>query len=355
MTKPCSIAPASAPATVPDPPRRVTGSYLQPLFEAAAAHGVTVDALARCAGLPAASLDPLPDSLAATDYVKLLDAGALLAGDPHFGLHVGECVKLGAYSVYGLVLLACSDLGQALEQTMRYEALAHELGRSQIQVEVEDGLARYEWISHYPQASRHLVESVFAGIQTFGRWLAGGQLPPAQIEFMHETEAGMDVYERVFGSRPRFGAPGNTASFDAALLALPVPNADVGMYPVLQQHAERLLAQRVPGKPAIVDQVRAAIIRNLAQDRVRLATIAEELALSPRTLQRKLGEAGASYQGVLDDARFALARDYLRQPGLSLADIAFLLGYQEQSAFTHAFKEWSGLNPGAWRERAGAA
>ncbi|MEW6369862.1 MAG: AraC family transcriptional regulator [Pseudomonadota bacterium] len=353
MTKPCSIAPASAPAPVPDPPRRVTGSYLQPLFEAAAARGVTVDALARGAGLAAASLDPLPDSLAATDYVKLLDAGALLANDPHFGLHVGECVKLGAYSVYGLVLLACRDLGQALEQTMRYEALAHELGRSQVQV--EGALARYEWISHFPHASRHLVESVFAGIQTFGRWLAGGRLPAARIAFMHASEADMGEYERIFGNRPRFGASANTAGFDAALLALPVPNADVGMYPVLQQHAERLLARRVPSKPTIVEQVRAAIVRNLAQDRVRLATIAEELALSPRTLQRKLGEAGASYQGVLDNARFALAQDYLRQPGLSLADIAFLLGYQEQSAFTHAFKEWSGLNPGAWRERAGAA
>jgi AraC-like DNA-binding protein len=85
---------------------------------------------------------------------------------------------------------------------------------------------------------------------------------------------------------------------------------------------------------------------------VRLASIAGELGLSQRTLQRKLSEAGASFQQVLDGARHALARDYLRQRGLSLADIAFLLGYQEQSAFTHAFREWSGMNPGAWRERA---
>ena len=58
------------------------------------------------------------------------------------------------------------------------------------------------------------------------------------------------------------------------------------------------------------------------------------------------------FQQVLDQARFALARHYLRQDGLSLADISFLLGYQEQSAFNHAFKEWSGVNPGAWREGA---
>ena len=77
-------------------------------------------------------------------------------------------------------------------------------------------------------------------------------------------------------------------------------------------------------------------------------TIAE-LKLSPRTLQRKLSEAGATFQQVLDQARFGLAKEYLRQPDLSLVDIAFLLGYQEQSAFNHAFKEWAGVNPGAYR------
>jgi AraC-like DNA-binding protein len=345
MTKPCSIAPS--------PSQRVTGSYLQPLLDAAAARGVSAEALARAAGLPSTRLTPLPDSLAASDYIRLLDAGADLARDPHFGLHVGECVKLGSYSVYGLVLLACRDIGQALEQTMRYEALAHDLGRSQ--VTVAGITARYEWISHYPAASRHLVESVFAGIQTFGRWLAGGALPVARVAFAHGSDASLDEYERVFGSRPVFNAPANSGEFDAAILALPVPNADVNLYPVLQQHAERLLGQREGGAPAIVAQVRAAIIRNLAHDRVRLASIAQELDLSPRTLQRKLGDAGASFQGLLDSARYALAQDYLRQPGLSLADIAFLLGYQEQSAFTHAFKEWSGTNPGAWRERGGGA
>ena len=74
--------------------------------------------------------------------------------------------------------------------------------------------------------------------------------------------------------------------------------------------------------------------------------------MSPRTLQRKLAEAGASFQQVLDGARYALAVDYLSQDSLSLLEIALLLGYQEQSAFTHAFKEWSGSNPRAWRERA---
>lgn len=333
------------------PPRggRVAGSYLQPLLEAAAARGVRTDELERAAGLPPGALWPLPETLSADDYVRLLDIGATLAADPHFGLHVGERFKLGTYNVYGLILLSCRDFGQAFEQTMRYEQLAHDLGRSALQV--ADGMAHYTWHSHYPQRHRHLADSVFAGIRVFGNWLAGMTLPPAQLALTHDggDASGQAEYLRLFGALPRFNAPANVASFDAQLLAWPVPNADVGLYPVLQQHAEQLLKMRVQAGADIGAQVHAAIVRNLAQGQVRLASIAEELKLSPRTLQRKLSETGATFQQVLDQARFALAKDYLRQPELNLVDIAFLLGYQEQSAFNHAFKEWSGVNPGAYR------
>lgn len=329
--------------------RRVAGSYLQPLLEAAAARGVTAAALESAAGMAPGALQPLPESLPADDYVRLLDIGAGLAADPHFGLHVGERVKLGTYSVYGLILLSCRDFGQAFDQTMRYEQLAHDLGRSTLTV--AGGVAHYTWHSNYGPAQRHLADSVFAGIRVFGNWLAGTTLPAAQLTLMHDGGApeARDEYMRVLGAMPIFGAAANVASFDAALLAYPVPNADVSLYPVLQQHAEQLLRQRAQPDNSIAQQVHAAIVRNLAHGQVRLASIAEELKLSPRTLQRKLSEAGATFQQILDQARFALAKDYLRQPELSLVDIAFLLGYQEQSAFNHAFKEWAGVNPGAYR------
>jgi AraC-like DNA-binding protein len=340
---------------MPASPPRVTAAYLQPLLETAAARGVTPAALAAAAGLASGALEPPPDTLAALDYIALLDAGSRLARDPHFGLHVGERVRPGTYSVYGLVLLACRDIGQALEQTQRYERLAHDLGRSRL--EPLGTLARYTWTSHYPGASRHLAESVFAGIRTFGSWLAGRPLAPGALAFAHARphDAEPAEYARVLGMVPDFGAPAHTVDFDAALLALPLPAADTGMYALLLQHAERLLRERERAGGGIVAQVRAAIAARLATEPVRLAGIAAALDLSPRTLQRKLADAGATFQHVLDTARYALAMDYLRQDGLSLVDIAFLLGFQEQSAFTHAFREWSGVNPGAWRDRAAAA
>ncbi|HYD95923.1 MAG TPA: AraC family transcriptional regulator [Noviherbaspirillum sp.] len=331
----------------------VAGAYAQPVLEAAALRGVSPQQLAQAAGLPAQALSPLPESLPAAVYVRLLDAGAQLADDPHFGLHVGECMKLGTYNVYGLILLSCSDFGQALQQTLRFEGLAHDLGRSALRL--DGAVAEYRWDSALPGASRHLSESVFAGIQVVGTWLAGRALPPARISFTHAAPADCSEHQRIFGDAVSFGAPANLARFDAALLSWPVRNADVSLYPVLQQHAEQLLRekQRAQADTGVAAQVREAIVRNLAQDRVRLGTIAEDMRITQRTLQRKLKEAGVTFQQVLDQTRRELALDYLKQERLSLAEIAFLLGYQEQSSFCHAFKEWTGLNPGAYRERQG--
>ncbi|MBQ5962489.1 AraC family transcriptional regulator [Massilia sp. ZL223] len=353
MTKPCSKTPArprAARATAPPPDSgRVTGAYLQPLLETAAEHQVGAEELAAGAGLAPSLLGVLPETLPARHYIALLDAGARLANDPHFGLHVGEKVRPGTFSAYGMMLLACSDFGQALSQTRRYEQLAHDLGRTRVTVNGADAV--YGWDSHYPQASRHLVESVFAGIRVFGSWLAGRPLTPSRVAFAHESNASLGEYRRILGVAPEFGAPSNAAHFDAAILSLPVPNADVSLYPLLRQHAERLLGERAQGG-GVVEQVRAAVLRRLPNNGVRLAVVAEDLGMSVRTLQRKLAEAGSSFQQVLDGARYTLARDYLRQRELSLVDIAFLLGFQEQSAFTHAFREWSGMNPSSWREQA---
>ena len=117
------------PSPHPEHARRVAGSYLQPLLDAAAARGVTAAALEQAAGLAAGALAPLPDSLPASLYVQLLELGAQLAQDEHFGLHVGECVKLGTYSVYGLILLSCRDFGMALEQRIPIRLAAQQAGQ----------------------------------------------------------------------------------------------------------------------------------------------------------------------------------------------------------------------------------
>jgi AraC-like DNA-binding protein len=154
-----------------------------------------------------------------------------------------------------------------------------------------------------------------------------------------------------------FGASCHHSSFPAALLNWPVPHADTGLSAILRQHADQLLMQkhRQHREHEIVHSLRQTISEQLANEQWRLNDIAATLQLSPRTLQRKLAEAGVSFQQILDETRHELALSYLQNADFSLSDIAFLLGYREQSAFQHAFKEWTGVTPGAWRLQHNAA
>ncbi len=141
--------------------------------------------------------------------------------------------------------------------------------------------------------------------------------------------------------------------FDAALLDRPVPNADGSMLKVLQRHADELLAARLreTAEPRIVTDVRREVAAQLASDRARVDDVAAALSVSTRTLQRKLAEAGTNFQAVHDAARQALAEELLRDSRLNLTDVAFMLGYREQSSFNRACREWFGNTPARTRER----
>jgi len=333
------------------PDGRVAAAYVQPLLELVTERGLSLIALAEKAELPPQSLTNMGESIAASAYVRLLDAGAALCNDQHFGLHVGERVKLGTYNVYGMILMSCKDFRQAFQQTMRYEGLAHDLGRS---VLIENATqTEYQWHNHFPHASRHLAESVFAGIRVFGNWFAGTTLPAVPVFFRHSAPSDISEHHRIFGADVVFGKPLDCSTFPTALLDWAVPNADVSMHPLLQQHAEQLLKQKQAAEHdgSIMALVRVAIRKNLSRDLARLPTIALELGVSQRTLQRKLADAGFSFQQLLDETRLSVAQEYLRQAAFSLSDIAFMLGYQEQSAFQHAFKEWTGMTPKSYRDQ----
>lgn len=347
---PCPIPPAAD--------ARVAMAYAQTAVAAAQAAGVTPAALRAELGWPAEQLDPARDSLSVAEYIALLGAGDRLASDPVFGLHAGLQARLSTYPFYGLVVCACTTLRGAFEQTRRYEGLAHDLGRSRL--EERAGVATYYWDSPWladctPAQARHLCDSVLAGILTFVSWLAHERLPVHEIGLPY-PQPSADVraaHAQVFGPRVAYGVPAAYGRFDAALLDRPVPNADGSMLKVLQRHADELLAARLreTAEPRIVTDVRREVAAQLASDRARVDDVAAALALSTRTLQRKLADAGTNFQAVHDAARQALAEELLRDSRLNLTDVAFMLGYREQSSFNRACREWFGNTPAKTRER----
>lgn len=327
-------------ALPPPAQARVTAGYAQALLDTAAELGWR----------PAAAL---PDPLPVSRYIALLDQVAEATGCVDFGLRVGAGMRTSHLVVYGAVLLSCPSFLEAMRQTQRFEGLAHDLGRSEL---VLDGaVAEYRWHCPWP-ASRHLSESVMASVLAFASWLAQRRLPVLDLAFTHPTPeaAHVERLQAFFAAPLRFGAEVASARFPAALLAEPIPASDPAMFPLLQAHAAQLLAarERVLGAGGgWVDAVRRLLAERLAQDGARLPDVAAQLGLSARTLQRRLGEAGLSFQQLLERTRRELAAQYLAQDAFSLAEVAFLLGYTEQSSFTHAHRAWHGCTPQQARQR----
>lgn len=333
--------------TRPLPGARVVAAYAHTLWDAAMAAGVALGQAQALWGRDSVGEADVP----LPAYLALLQLARQAAG-PAFGWQLGQQVKPTTYGVNGILLLACPTLGDALQQVLRFESLVHDLGRSHFQAQGDTVV--YSWrndCTAHP-AAEALTESVFAGIHTCAQWLCGQALGVYTLEFTHTLPiAQADYLAQASGAQVRGGAAQNRAVFATQLLQLPIPQANTALLPLLQQHADALLKARHPQDGGIVAQVRQRISARLGQGAVRLADVATDLALSTRTLQRRLLQAGVAFQAVLDSTRHELACHYLGNTAMPVAEVGYLLGFQDAPAFHHAFKAWQGAGPGQYRAR----
>lgn len=183
------------------------------------------------------------------------------------------------------------------------------------------------------------------------RRLAGGGWRPLAVEFAHRPTAPPDAYRQVFGLRPRFNRLRSAIVLRASDLSTRLPGT-LGEDRQAIDHAARAAASRLGLN--VEDQTRAIIRANLARPDLSLDVVARVLGQSSRTLNRRLQARGVSFAGLLRDTRHATARHLLADAETSLGEIATALGYADQSAFSRAFRLWSGMTPRAWRQAHGS-
>ncbi len=327
------------------PGARVVAPYAHTLWDAAL--GAGVERAVAQALLGRACVDEADVPVPA--YLALLQAACQQAG-AGFGWQLGQQVRPTTYGVNGILLLACPTLGDALQQVLRFESLVHDLGRSGFEVQGDKAIFSWRNDCETHPAAAALVESVFSGIQTCAQWLSGRPLGAYELAFRHTASpAHVRALAQASAAQVRMGAAVNQAVFPVALLQSAIPQANTALLPMLQQHANALLQAHHPQDADVVVQVRQRISARLGRGSVKLADVAADLALSTRTLQRRLLHAGVAFQGVLDATRHELACHYLRHTALPVAEVGSLLGFQDGPAFHHAFKGWQGQGPGQYR------
>lgn len=311
---------------------------------------MNANTLYRAVGLnPAVPKDP-DARIPFAQIVALYEQAAVMTGDDWFGLRVGEHVDATAFDVLGYSVINSPTFGAALDRVVRYNFIW--TNGSCFTVENVNGrtTVEYVYLDESIHERRHDVEMTFAALVVLGRRVTGVDWAPREIRFQHERPPDTSEHERIFQCPILFGAITNDFVFDSSYLNLPIIKADARLCALLDRHANELLA-RYPREDSLVERMRTLLKDELNGGDASLEVLAAKLGMSARTLQRKLHALGTSHQELLDEMRKDLALRYLREPGMAVCEVAYLLGFSESSAFHRAFKRWTGSTPSEFRKK----
>lgn len=281
----------------------------------------------------------------------LLDAlQDALPGEPALGLQVGACVKPHHVGVLGYLALYSETLGQALLRFTRFQPLLHNLVPSFIGQQGDALVIRWGTEDH---PSTTLSDDVLvAGLMVSVRQLTGRHdLRALRIDSPRSTPADTAPYARFHGCPVHFGSAVAAVHLPLAVMHLPINSQDAHLTGLLEQQAETLL-QALPSPDAWLAALQRQMVAALQDGQPDAAVVATRMGLSERSMYRTLQQRGLRYKQVLGQLRNELAKDYLRDPQLSLPEIALMLAYAEQSVFSRAFRQWEGESPLRWRRRA---
>jgi AraC-like DNA-binding protein len=268
------------------------------------------------------------------------------AGTRDLGLRLGSEASPHQLDVASLAALHAPNLGEALKKLARYKRL---VCPEEIAIEIADGEARirFHWILAEEQVPLLIVDGAFATVVAIARRGTGRPIAPRRVE-LTRRRANEATLARHFGCEIHFDAPLDRLVLEERALAEPFVTHNEDLLAVMLPGLEAAVNER-GAAPTVADDVRMILGRCMDGERPTVEKIAQEMRMSPRTLQRRLEDAGTTYQELLDDVRRQSARRLLANTDLDAGEVAFLLGFEELNSFTRAFHAWEGTTPTRWR------
>ena len=273
-----------------------------------------------------------------------------LTGDPLLGLKMGQAYTLETYGLFGYAFMSATTLRQAMMVSANYGPLTFTLFRIAFRVEGSAAELLFSRAEPIPEdllpyyIDRDLSAARFGGESALGR-----RFELQQVTLMHDGQGRRDAYRDYFQCEVEFNAPQGGIRFQAAILDQAMPLGDAETSGLCQQQCQMLLA-RLSERSGLAERVRQVIVARPGYF-PDIEFVAERLRLTTRTLRRRLASEGASYQQILSEVRYGLAKEYLVDSTLPVEEIAALLGYSAPGNFTNAFKRWHGGSPREFRKQ----
>ena len=305
----------------------------------------SVDVL-RSTGISPRQLDDPDEHITHIQQLRLYQNSFSLSLTPGLGFRLGARFKPGHHGVLGHALLCAENGRDELRITSHYARIRGFLLDFRVREEGDNTiLSAHEVLELGPVHVMAVEElmSILADPKGSGRPVRG----PSQILIDYPAPAHREQYESLYQCPIRFDADAVEIWFPNAVLEIPREMSNAQMLQICEERCRAIL-ERLGSGGQMADRVRSQI---LAARGFRLDAVAERMAMSPRTLRRRLKDEGTSFRDVVGDVRKGLALDYLESSDLGLEEIAMLLGYEDAANFNRAFRRWVGIAPARHRNR----
>ena len=280
---------------------------------------------------------------------KLWELSKEATGDEAIGLKTGAYAQPAQFYALGYSISASSTLLGALQRIVRYQAL---MSTASLDIKVTETADSYALSADFPDESRSPpkegIDCGMTALLALCDIIAGKEISPLRVELTGPDTVHPDAYRQALRAPVRFNAEVGIFHFDKALLQEPLSLGAPDVAKATDKIAEQYIEALDPHK--VASQVRQLLIALLPSGKTDQDLVSQRLNRSTSTLQRQLQAEGLSYRDVLDNTRRNLAESYLTDNKHSHDQIAFLLGFSDQSNFSRAFKRWTSMSPGQYHE-----
>jgi AraC-like DNA-binding protein len=307
--------------------------------------------LLKKAGLTLHQIENPSVRLKVQEQISFLNFAADALQDDLLGFHLAQIPDLRELGLFYYVSASSEMLSMALQRAARYSSIINE-GVAIKYVDDTDIVIAFQYVGVSRHKDRHQIEFFMTLLLRLCRQLTSRRILPSRVSLTHHRNNVPAELVEFFGGKVDFGDTGDEVTFAPTIKEIPVVSADPYLNKYLTAQFEETLSRRPTNRGSFQSSVENAIVPLLPHGKVRVNDIARRLGVSPRSLARRLSIEGLSFSDVLEGLRSDLAKRYLVEDGVSISQIAWLLGYQEVSAFTHAFKRWTGTTPRQARSHA---
>ena len=310
---------------------------------------VPVAPLLTRAGIPEGDIDNSQGRISALAQGKLLEYAAEALGDNEFGLHLAEQANPREAGLLFYVASAAEHVGDALALTARYCRIGNEAERLKVN-RSENMIVETTFVGLPRHFAWQNTEFVIAATINALREMAGRDFQPAKVTFTLARNSELQEFERFFGCPVEFSAAADQFTLSNETLAIPLITEDHHLLEALRPICEQAAKERSTVHGTLRSLVENEVHKLLHHGKANRQRVAKALGLKAPILSEKLAEENTSFDHVVDRLRHSLALQYVKEPNISLDQIAWLLGYEGPTSFNNAFARWTGRSASAARK-----